>query len=176
MAKVVVQKGHGRMILGCDWAPLLDARQGDDEGGDSTTEKKMKKRYVFATAGRDKCVKIWEGCGTTWTAVRTLATEQPVTAVAFFHAVVGDGRAIVLAAGLEQGDILVYVLGVESGGLEEVRSTKIPAPLAPRESIKRLAWRPRSCGYGHDNDDMAQLAIASEDHSVRIAEVALDAL
>jgi WD40 repeat protein len=57
-----VDKTHGRIIWDCAWST-----EGD----------------LFATASRDKTVKIWYQEKGSWTAVVTLKTQQPATAVAF---------------------------------------------------------------------------------------------
>lgn len=59
---VAADKSHGRIIWDCAWST-----EGD----------------VFATASRDKTVKIWSRDNGTWTAVVIIKTQQPATAVAF---------------------------------------------------------------------------------------------
>ncbi|CAA7259705.1 unnamed protein product [Cyclocybe aegerita] len=55
-------KSHGRIIWDCGWSA-----EGD----------------VFATASRDKTVKIWRCVDRKWKAANTIKTPQPATAVAF---------------------------------------------------------------------------------------------
>lgn len=84
-------KGHSRMILDAAWAPL------DGEG------------RAFATAGRDKVVKLWGvdvekgGLGLK----STIQEETPVTAVDFADRMSEDGSTC-LAVGTELGRLLVY--------------------------------------------------------------------
>ncbi|PIL36810.1 hypothetical protein GSI_00500 [Ganoderma sinense ZZ0214-1] len=86
---VAADKSHSRIIWDCAWAP----------GGD-----------VFATASRDKTVKIWrrpdEG-GKRWEAVATIQVNAAATAVAFSHDVTGSTTRM-LAVGLESGEILIF--------------------------------------------------------------------
>jgi elongator complex protein 2 len=92
-------KGHTRMILDAAWGP--DVQQ----------------KKIFATAGRDKQVKIWgqegggEGNGG-FVCKSTIAEEHPVTAIDFLDATV-DG-AVYLAVGTEIGRFRIY--RVEVGG------------------------------------------------------------
>lgn len=89
-------KGHTRMILDCTWAP------GDVEG-----------RRVFATAGRDKNVKLWAtGSEGKFGLVGTVADQQPVTAVDFLPVPNQEGN-LVLASGNEAGRIQIHVLKVD---------------------------------------------------------------
>lgn len=116
-------KGHTRMILDASWAPLL-------------TVGAQGPLRAFATAGRDKNVKVWtlkenkpEGDGgvdsAATTVIRTfgLATTIPLehaaTAVDFLWRPLdgSDGAsndALVLAVGTEAGKISIYVLDTES--------------------------------------------------------------
>lgn len=88
-------KGHTRMILDAAWAPM-GCR-------------------VFATAGRDKQVKIWareETSSAGYVCTTVIAEEHPVTAVDFMDVCVGAGRAY-LAVGTEVGRVRIYCLDVE---------------------------------------------------------------
>lgn len=82
-------KGHARMILDCAWLP-----------GSSST---------FATAGRDKSVKLWkvDEDGKKPTCVETIAEESPVTAIDVELENRKDGTAY-LAVGTEAGRVIVY--------------------------------------------------------------------
>ena len=77
-------KGHSRMILDGAWAPLDAAR-------------------VFATAGRDKTIKIWKMYGTVIECTVTINLKSPVTAVDICPRIYPDG--IVVASGTELGTI-----------------------------------------------------------------------
>ncbi|KAJ3510299.1 hypothetical protein NLJ89_g4762 [Agrocybe chaxingu] len=59
---VAADKSHGRIIWDCGWSI-----EGD----------------VFATASRDKTVKIWRRVDAEWKAANTIKVSQPATAVAF---------------------------------------------------------------------------------------------
>jgi elongator complex protein 2 len=85
-------KGHSRMILDAAWAP--------GEG------------KVFATAGREKTVKIWARDETEFTCRTTITEEHPVTAVDFMDALMCDGKAY-LAVGTEVGRLRIYAVDVK---------------------------------------------------------------
>lgn len=83
-------KGHSRMILDAAWAPSSNR--------------------VFATAGRDKSVKIWakdEVEGASFTCRATIAEEHPVTAIDFPGISLEDG-SVYLAVGTEAGRVRIY--------------------------------------------------------------------
>ncbi|KAI1404543.1 WD40 repeat-like protein [Hypoxylon fuscum] len=86
-------KGHSRMILDATWAPLTDS-------------------MAFATAGRDKQVKIWrqatgDPAGTSITCVTTIPDTHPVTAIDFLHRNI-ENSTLLLAVGTEIGMISIY--------------------------------------------------------------------
>jgi elongator complex protein 2 len=87
-------KGHSRMILDAAWAPT--------------------KLPVFATAGRDKQVKIWakEQGSAGFSFVATIPEEHPVTAIDFLNVAV-DEDSTYLAIGTEAGIFKVYSLAVK---------------------------------------------------------------
>jgi elongator complex protein 2 len=85
-------KGHSRMILDAAWAP--------GEG------------KVFATAGREKTVKVWARDETGFTCRTTITEDHPVTAVDFMDALMGDGKAY-LAVGTEVGRLRIYAVDVK---------------------------------------------------------------
>ncbi|KAF3771252.1 WD40 repeat-like protein [Cryphonectria parasitica EP155] len=110
-------KGHTRMILDAAWAPAVVV------GG------------IFATAGRDKNVKVWvmrsgEEDGK-FRLAATIVCDQPVTAVDFLDRPDAEGR-LVLASGSEAGKISIHVLQVDSddngGGKVTVVSTSTLQP------------------------------------------------
>jgi elongator complex protein 2 len=87
-------KGHSRMILDAAWAPTS--------------------LPVFATAGRDKQVKIWakeQGSGG-FALTAMIPEEHPVTAVDFLDLTVDEDRTY-LAVGTEGGIFKVYSLAVK---------------------------------------------------------------
>jgi elongator complex protein 2 len=88
-------KGHSRMILDGAWAP--------------TTPDGLR---MFATAGRDKTVKIWARRGDgKFSLAGKIAQEHPVTAIDFLAKQGKDGD-LVLAVGTEGGKLSVVTLKV----------------------------------------------------------------
>ncbi|KAF4619125.1 hypothetical protein D9613_005202 [Agrocybe pediades] len=81
---VAFDKSHGRIIWDCAWSP-----EGD----------------IFATASRDKTVRVWKQSEKNWNAITTIKTPQPATAVAFYPKL---GNKRWLTIGLETGEILLY--------------------------------------------------------------------
>jgi len=136
-------KGHSRMILNCSWAPHSAGP-------------------VFATAGRDKSVKVWhvEARGNVECKV-TLPTSTSATAVAFMLDYKSD--RLVLAHGTEDGVITIVALNREDWTV--VQSEQIDKAEQPSAAINALRWRPEQGGKEHR---LAQLAVASEDHSMRL--------
>lgn len=136
-------KGHSRMILASSWAP-----QSADQ-------------YVFATAGRDKSVKIWAFTSPQDVACKvTLPTSAAATAVAFYHSSPAD--RLVLAYGTEEGRISIGVLTLSDWNV--VEGFEMQESQAPSGAISALCWRPdQGCKPGK-----SELAVASDDHSVRI--------
>lgn len=170
-------KGHSRMILDAAWLPG--------------------ERRAFATAGRDKQVKIWEQVGETGEGTKggfvcrtTIPEESPVTAIDFMDTPLDDGLAC-LAVGTEAGRLSLYCIDLKDLGMSkkfvvEARLVFNDGPQAsrwelivsssgPSMAITQLAWRP-SITSGEDvkekanglRDQDPQLAVASEDFSLRI--------
>lgn len=141
-------KGHTRMILDAAWAPLLEGKE-----------------RVFATAGRDKQVKIWvskDGEGQQFELGKAVAEEQPVTALDFLSEVTKDGN-LVLAVGTEAGKLFVLTLRIANGDVEIVETLVFKKELWLPKAVLQLAWRPKR---GEQED--RELAIAGEDASLRI--------
>lgn len=134
-------KGHTRMILDAAWAPFNEVP-------------------VFATAGRDKSVKIWQTEGDSFETKCTIQVTHAVTAVAFLPWVV-DG-AFMLALGEETGRVSIHKI---SSALELVASTPFVTELCPSKAITELIWKPSA-----SQSDL-KLAVASEDTSLRIFDV-----
>lgn len=143
---IITSKGHTRMILGCSWAPLDAGR-------------------IFATAGRDKCVKIWRLENDNFESKTILSVSNPVTTVAFAPWVIGD--ELVLAAGLENGEILVYRLS--KADLSEKKLSLLDKHLCPTKAITALKWRPNE----ETGTSRQELAVSSEDNSLRILQLDL---
>ena len=80
-------KGHSRMILSAAWAPAVFGS-------------------AFATAGRDKVVKIWATQGNEFECMTTIQAPSPVTSVDFLSQALGD--ELFLAVGAENGDLVLH--------------------------------------------------------------------
>jgi len=152
-------KGHARMILDCSWAPGDIGR-------------------VFATAGRDKTVKVWCMSDSEVSCSKTMTEDAPVTALSFGSRL--HGESVRLAYGMETGSITVCFL---SKTLEVAASSKIAPGLCPSKAISRLRWQPvpkldSQNGVSRQNlqeaSGSSRLAVASDDTSIRI--LALSAL
>lgn len=104
-------KGHTRMILDGTWAPT--AQDGQSR--------------VFATAGRDKNIKIWavkeQG---KFGLAATIADEHPVTAVDFLSKR-EQGAHCLLASGNDAGRIKIHTLKVD-GSVVSVETTLTVQP------------------------------------------------
>ena len=96
-------KGHSRMILDACWAPL-------EAGG------------VFATAGRDKAVKLWKMADEGVDCTTVITNTTAITAVDLAPKLV-DGQLLV-ARGAESGDVAVHTVELNSWA---VQSTSVPS-------------------------------------------------
>lgn len=147
-------KGHTRMILDAAWAPPLAASQG----------------RVFATAGRDKSIKLWSLRGDekpAFSMALTLPQKTPVTAVDFLQRSAKETDAsLVLAAGTEDGGIIIYVINAADWSV--ISQQKLEPMLCSPKPTLQLAWRPVAANV---DEDSAELAIAFEDSSLRIINV-----
>ncbi|KAI0699397.1 WD40 repeat-like protein [Cytidiella melzeri] len=153
---VAADKSHARIIWDCGWA-----NEGD----------------VFATASRDKTVKIWHtrhvGSSAKWTPEATLQLPEAATAVAFTSESLllpisttpahGCERRH-LAIGLESGEIALYSNDI-SAPQEWHKGVLISSQFAHVGQIHRLAWRPGQTG------SVRQLASCSEDGTLKVLEV-----
>lgn len=158
-------KGHTRMILDAAWAPQLSGRGGEDSADEAR---------VFATAGRDKQVKVWVKKGSSgeqqeqeqqqpqWELGKAIAEEHPVTALDFLPEVIKDGL-LLLAVGTEAGKLLVLSLKVEGGEVTVASTLAVPPQLCLPKAVTQLAWRP-----AREGQVGRELAIAGEDGSLRI--------
>ncbi|KIO22037.1 hypothetical protein M407DRAFT_28386 [Tulasnella calospora MUT 4182] len=139
---IASEKGHARIIWDCAWSKV---------GG------------LFATAGRDKLVKVWQptdGTCAKWKAIATIKLEEAATAVDF--ALVGESRHR-LAIGLENGNVAIYSAPFGEPGSWSLELVVDPS-LLPVEQIHRLAWRTKPNAPA----ESSELAVASEEGSVRI--------
>jgi len=139
---VAADKSHGRIIWDCAWAA-----EGD----------------IFATASRDKTVKLWrQGEAKDWQAVVTINTNASGTAIAF-----AAGSALYrrrLAIGLESGEILIYSAPQMSFAPWRHDMT-IPSRIAHIGQIHQLSWQPTTSGVP------TRLASCSEDGTLKITIV-----
>ncbi|KIK06761.1 hypothetical protein K443DRAFT_88816 [Laccaria amethystina LaAM-08-1] len=149
---VAADKTHGRIIWDCAWA-----MEGD----------------IFATASRDKTVKIWskEENILHWSITTTIKTKAPATAVAFAPGDLHARQNILfgmrhLAIGLETGDIIIYSNKVGSSASDWRIELSIDTSIAHVDHIHRLAWRPTI-------GSSSELASCSEDGTLRILKVQL---
>lgn len=95
------EKAHSRMVLDCCWSP---------------------NGTFFATASRDKSVKIWSlGDDKTWVARSTIKLTESITAVDM----VAQGSKVLLAVGTESGAISIYE--VQPGALEATLQAGVDA-------------------------------------------------
>ncbi|KAI9746512.1 MAG: hypothetical protein M1818_000225 [Claussenomyces sp. TS43310] len=145
-------KAHSRMILDAAWAPSP--------------------RPAFATAGRDKQVRLWSECSAEpkeFACQNSITEEAAITAVDFADAVSEGGRAY-LAVGMETGRFAVYVINLSD--MAVVRRHQVDSSLCPSRSVTQLAWRPSNMRDTAADAKMeerdTELAVASEDCSLRI--------
>ncbi|KAJ4187335.1 Elongator subunit elp2 [Fusarium falciforme] len=140
-------KGHTRMILDAAWAPAPSTAP------------------VFATAGRDKQVRIWaakpgEDGKLKFAQAVAIPCASPVTSVDFIPQPV-NGR-FVLAVGTELGRLNLYL--IKEDGTDAVEKPACEAFCLPK-AVLQLAFRP----VAREGSDRAyELAIAGEDSSVRV--------
>ncbi|KAK8100923.1 hypothetical protein PG999_011297 [Apiospora kogelbergensis] len=133
-------KGHSRMILDAAWAPL------------------MENALVFATAGRDKSIKIWKrSADTGFACITTISASHPVTSVDFLPRRTEEDT-LVLAAGSEIGKVSIHA--INAADLSVVSSSPLRPEFCLAKAVQQLSWRP------HATDKT--LAIAGEDASLRI--------
>ena len=147
-------KAHSRMILDCAWL------------------SKEPDRPYFATAGRDKCLRIWVIETSTMKQVSEVAFDSPVTAIDSLY---NRRPELLLALGFEDGSISIATCSVKTFQVNE-NPVGLPSSITPSKAITSMAWRPtnehRSCNGSNQNlQNNQQLAIASEDTSVRIISV-----
>ncbi|KAL2432464.1 Elongator complex protein 2 [Exophiala dermatitidis] len=152
----IYPKAHSRMILDCAWL-----------GNGSTQE------LAFATAGRDKVVKLWSkqsgdsADGLQFTCKASIARKSPVTAIsALCH---GPTTECVLAVGEDDGSISLHLVDYSEDGPQVRESIEVDRHFSPSKTVHRLAWRPMS--ETGERAQGPQLAVASDDGSVRILRV-----
>ncbi|KAJ7276334.1 WD40-repeat-containing domain protein [Mycena haematopus] len=140
---VAADKSHGRIIWDCAWAA-----EGD----------------IFATASRDKTVKIWErGSESRWTAAEVIKLKEAATAVDFSPLDSQDRRH--LATGLETGGILIYSNASTATTNWQLQHTLNSSSTAHAGHVHRLSWRPAS------REGPKDLASCSEDGTLIVRVV-----
>lgn len=139
-------KGHSRMILDCAWVP---------------TTADTDNAPMFATAGRDKSIKIWRIQPSTSEVelVKSFPVEASVTAVAFSP----DAQ---LAYGTEQGRLGLITLS-EGGKWEDAVVRAVRKEVGPAKTVTELRWRPGKA----EEDGGRLLAVSSEDGGMRLLRV-----
>ncbi len=151
-------KGHTRMILDTAWCAI------------STWP-------LFATAGRDKAVKIWASMddkNQKFICRTNIMRESAVTAIDFCGNYAKNLAC--LAVGEETGQLSYHIIPVEpfrsSDGkqVEPLRSMEIAKRLCPSKAITRLAWRPSGL-QRRGTGTPSELAVASADSSLRILSI-----
>ena len=156
------RKAHSRMVFDCSWAPIEAGR-------------------VFVTSGRDTAIKIWVMNNFGTVCLNQWFMSSPITSVSFLHRLVNDH--FILAYGRESGSVSIASisrLGMMCR-LEELWH------LSPSKAANQLSWRPMSEAVW--NKELAdassemgnaslslQLAVASDDTSVRILSISRLAL
>lgn len=90
-------KGHSRMIFHAAWAPIEAGR-------------------VFATASRDKTVKIWSMSATHIECMVTITASSSVTAVDISPILLQE--CVIVAVGTETGEIGLYIVKVPARSIE----------------------------------------------------------
>ncbi|KAF5113620.1 hypothetical protein DV495_001370 [Geotrichum candidum] len=143
-------KGHSRIIWDCSW---IETDENDE--------------YYFATASRDKTVKIWrsttvDGKITEFKDILSIPTlSTPATSIDIIKVGNNDYR---MAVGLDTGDLITYKLELVSGEAKvhvlPENGNLIDKAITPAARVNRISWTNGVQGL--------QLAVASEDHSVRI--------
>lgn len=136
-------KAHTRMILDCAW--LSNAG-----------------KLAFATAGRDKAMRVWSAEDSSAKLEFTCALEIKMKSAITAIAAVSDESRCFLATGEEDGRLLIHIVSL-TDGLKHLHSTTVEERVCPSKAINRLAWRP-----GFTDGSYHQLAVASADGSVRI--------
>ncbi|KAH6611179.1 elongator complex protein 2 [Trichoderma cornu-damae] len=140
-------KGHSRMILDAAWAPSPAP--------------------LFATAGRDKQVRIWslskqDGAEAKpqFVQVAALASDGPATSVDFSTRTVGNKH--ILAVGTESGRVSLCAVAEDGTSVLELPTS--PELVLPKAALQ-LAWRPAN---KDGTEAKHELAVAGEDSSLRL--------
>ncbi|WVQ78566.1 hypothetical protein IAT38_000652 [Cryptococcus sp. DSM 104549] len=137
------EKAHARMVLDCCWV----GGRGD----------------MFATASRDKTVKIWTQAvkdGSQWATSATIKLDEAATAVdTVNHAEHGT----LVAVGTESGAISIHALKESEEGATTEELVGLDRSIVHVAAVNRLAWR--------NVDGLLSLASGSDDRSVRVFSI-----
>ncbi|BGP40443.1 Elongator subunit elp2 [Rhodotorula kratochvilovae] len=117
----------------------------------------------FATASRDKTVKVWVREETSWTAVATLKFDEAATSVASTY--VPEKRIHVLAVGVENGEIRLFSAAPDSLASWTPLSV-LDSSVAHVLAVTTLSFCPR-----RPAPSTLRLASGSDDHTVRIFDI-----
>ena len=115
---------------------------------------------TFATASRDKTVKVWQldaASAKRYAPLATIELEDAATAVAM-----GDGD--VLAIGLERGEVRIY----EPDATRTHWTCAAALPWHHTGTVHQLAFRPRGAWQDTYNQVPYMLLSAGEDGCVRV--------
>ncbi|KDQ29067.1 hypothetical protein PLEOSDRAFT_1063820 [Pleurotus ostreatus PC15] len=145
----VADKSHGRIIWDCAWS---------DDG------------EIFATASRDKTVRIWsmkdnEG-KSKWAPAATIKTNESATSVDLCGLPSQEKR--VLAIGLESGEIIIFT-NPRGSPSDWQQHLSLDKSMAHVDHVYRLAWRPATAADGTEH----HLASCGEDGVLKIHNIDL---
>jgi elongator complex protein 2 len=143
-------KAHSRMILDAAWSPISG-------------------NVFFATAGRDKVVKLWQiakdRSRREFELVGTIPRRSAVTAISFTCD--RDENLVCLVVGDEDGLISFHVFTVKDG--LSLQKSWDREELSSAKAVTRVQWRPKL--RDETSEAPARLAVAAADGSVRILTV-----
>ncbi|KAI9369792.1 6-phosphofructo-2-kinase-domain-containing protein [Aspergillus egyptiacus] len=145
-------KGHSRMILDADWAPAVESQA-----------------PIFATAGRDKSIKLWQMAGESIDCKATIPARSSVTAVSFLPQTYNG--ALFLATGEDDGKLSIHQIRLDS--TEPSPLVSFDRDQSPSKTITELSWRPLPQTNNEVGGDKLsfELAVASEDTSIHIYKI-----
>lgn len=108
------------------------------------------------------------GTITNWSVASQVKGTEPITSIDFFPGVVEvEGvKYIYLATGCESGAVSLYRATFETP-TQFLLVQHVDNALVPDSVVKQLSWNPKSVV------DKAELAVASEDSSLRVLDINL---
>ncbi|GEQ71182.1 hypothetical protein JCM33374_g4863 [Metschnikowia sp. JCM 33374] len=141
-------KAHSRIIWDCSWAP-----KGTD---------------IFVTGSRDKGIKVWKVQHNKVEMTSHFKTDFAITSVACYQKELVSGQ-VLISVGHENGRISLY--GVSPDGSSELKKiADVSSDILPGSRINKLAFSNKT------NGDVLQLAVGSDDTSIRVYSVEANAL